>query len=50
VLGIVQALLVVIWLASGGGYFWPVWPLAGLATAAALDALATFGRRPTQSG
>ncbi len=26
---LVNLLLVVIWAASGGGYFWPVWPIAG---------------------
>lgn len=25
----VNALLVLIWAATGAGYFWPVWPIAG---------------------
>lgn len=26
---LVNAMLIVIWAASGGGYFWPIWPLLG---------------------
>ncbi len=26
---LINVLLVAIWAASGGGYFWPVWPLVG---------------------
>jgi hypothetical protein len=26
---LVNVLLIVIWAASGGGYFWPIWPLLG---------------------
>lgn len=26
---VVNALLVFIWASSGGGYFWPIWPIAG---------------------
>ena len=33
----VAAVLVVIWLATGVGYFWPVWPLLGFAIAAGLE-------------
>ena len=27
---IVTVLLLAIWAASGGGYFWPMWPLLGM--------------------
>jgi signal transduction histidine kinase len=36
---IVNIFLVGIWLAAGGGYFWPVWPLLGSALAVGLEAL-----------
>ncbi len=26
---LVNALLIGIWAASGGGYFWPIWPMLG---------------------
>jgi signal transduction histidine kinase len=37
-LGVVNAVLVGIWLAGGGGYFWPVWPILGSLLAVALKA------------
>jgi uncharacterized membrane protein len=37
-LGVVNAVLVGLWLASGAGYFWPVWPILGSALAVALKA------------
>ena len=38
-LGIVNAVLIGIWLASGEDYFWPVWPMLGSAVAIGLKAL-----------
>jgi signal transduction histidine kinase len=38
-LGIINLFLVAIWIAAGGGYFWPVWPLLGSAVAVGLKAL-----------
>jgi hypothetical protein len=38
-LAIINVFLVGIWLASGGGYFWPVWALLGSALAVGLKAL-----------
>ena len=37
-LGVINAVLVGLWLASGAGYFWPVWPILGSALAVALKA------------
>jgi len=34
----IVAALVVIWALTGGGYFWPIWPLLGLAFAVAIPA------------
>jgi len=42
----VNMLLVVIWAASGAGYFWPIWPIAGWGIALALHAWRAFGHRP----
>ena len=41
----VNILLVVIWAASGAGYFWPIWPIAGWGIALALHAWQTFGQK-----
>jgi signal transduction histidine kinase len=38
-LAIINIFLVGIWLAAGGAYFWPVWPLLGSALAVGLKAL-----------
>jgi Domain of unknown function (DUF1707)/2TM domain len=38
----VMALLVVIWAASGGGYFWPVWPMLGWGFAIVWQAIGAF--------
>jgi signal transduction histidine kinase len=38
-LSIVNLFLIGIWLASGGSYFWPVWPMLGSALAVGLKAL-----------
>jgi hypothetical protein len=27
---LVTALLLAVWVAAGGGYFWPIWPMLGL--------------------
>jgi signal transduction histidine kinase len=34
--GVLVVYLAIIWALGGGGYFWPVWPLLGLAVAAAV--------------
>lgn len=43
---IVNALLVVIWAASGAGYFWPIWPIAGWSVGLAFNAWAVYFERP----
>ncbi|NND76388.1 MAG: 2TM domain-containing protein [Ilumatobacter sp.] len=42
----VNALLVVIWAASGVGYFWPIWPIAGWGIGVVLHAWNVFGQKP----
>jgi len=40
---LINGLLVVIWaVTSGGGYFWPVWPIAGWAIGLLIHAWETF--------
>ena len=42
----VNTLLVVIWAASGGGYFWPIWVIAGWGIGLAAHAWRVHGSRP----
>jgi hypothetical protein len=41
---LVNLLLVGIWLVSGAGYFWPVWPILGWGVGLVGHAMATFNR------
>jgi hypothetical protein len=43
---IVNTLLVVIWAASGGGYFWPIWPIAGWGVGLAFNGWSAYFERP----
>jgi fatty acid desaturase len=43
---VVNALLVVIWAVSDGGYFWPIWVIGGMGIALALNAWKVFGQKP----
>jgi hypothetical protein len=43
---IINAMLVVIWAASGGGYFWPIWPLLGWGVGVAFNWWAAYLQRP----
>jgi hypothetical protein len=43
---IVNTLLVVIWAVSGGGYFWPIWVIAGWGVGLALNAWTVYFERP----
>lgn len=45
-LGVI-ALMVVIWLLSGRGYFWPVWVVFGFAIALATTAWHAYGKPET---
>lgn len=42
----VNLLLVVIWAASGAGYFWPIWAIAGWGLGLAAHAWQVYGERP----
>ena len=43
---VVNMVLMVIWFATGRGYFWPIFPIAGWGIALAFHAWDTFGGRP----
>ena len=42
----VNTLLVVIWAASGAGYFWPIWAIAGWGIGLAAHAWRVYGQEP----
>ncbi len=39
----VTIVLIVIWLLTGGGYFWPMWPIFGMGIAAVFIFFAAYG-------
>lgn len=43
---VVNALLVTIWAVTGGGYFWPIWAIAGWGVGLALNAWTVYFERP----
>jgi 2TM domain len=43
---VVSVLLVVIWAVTDQGYFWPVWPIAGMGLALGLQSWKVFGQKP----
>jgi len=43
---VVNAFLVAVWAMTGGGYFWPVWVLAGWGAGLVLHAWDVYWRRP----
>ena len=44
---VVNLMLVEVWAASGGGYFWPIWPMLGWGTGVACHAAPLLARRGT---
>jgi hypothetical protein len=43
---LVNALLVVIWAVTSGGFFWPIFPIVGWGIGVAFNAWDAHGRRP----
>lgn len=46
VYAIVNLMLVIIWAASDGGYFWPIWTLGGWGIGVVAHAFSVYGQRP----
>ena len=44
---LVNAVLVVIWAMTSGGYFWPIWPILGWGVGIGFHAWETYGQRST---
>jgi hypothetical protein len=42
----VNAMLVVIWAVTGGGFFWPIFPILGWGVGVAANAWDVYGRKP----
>ncbi len=42
----VNAMLVVIWAVTSGGFFWPIFPILGWGVGVAANAWDVYGRRP----
>ena len=43
---LVNAFLIVIWAASGAGYFWPIWPIAGWGVGLAIHGYMAYFQKP----
>ena len=43
---LVNALLVLVWALAGGGYFWPIWVIAGWGIGLVMHAWSAFLQRP----
>ncbi len=42
----VNAMLVVVWAITGGGFFWPIFPILGWGVGVAANAWDVYGRKP----
>jgi|SRR5215213_9769077 hypothetical protein len=43
---LVTAILILVWAAAGGGYFWPLWPMLGMSIALLVALWRAFGPVP----
>jgi hypothetical protein len=43
---LVTAILLVVWAATGAGYFWPLWPLLGMSIALLVAIYRAYGPAP----
>ena len=44
--GVLSLVLIVVWLASGRDYFWPIWPILGFALLIGWQAFNVLGPQP----
>jgi hypothetical protein len=43
---LVNAMLIIIWAATGAGYFWPIWPIGGWGIGLAIHAFTVYSQKP----
>jgi hypothetical protein len=43
---LVNTMLIIIWAATGAGYFWPIWPIGGWGIGLALHAFTVYSQKP----
>ena len=43
---LVNTMLIIIWAATGAGFFWPIWPICGWGIGLALHAFTVYGQKP----
>jgi hypothetical protein len=48
--GLLTLVLLVVWVMSGAGYFWPIWPILGFAMLLGWQAFNVLGPRPEDRG
>jgi len=48
--GMLTLVLLVVWVMSGAGYFWPIWPILGFAMLLGWQAFNVLGPRPEDRG
>jgi hypothetical protein len=48
--GMLTLVLLVVWVMSGAGYFWPIWPICGFAMLLGWQAFNVLGPRPEDRG
>jgi hypothetical protein len=47
---LVTAVLLLVWAATGAGYFWPLWPLLGMSIALIVALYRAYGPVPQAAG
>jgi Domain of unknown function (DUF1707) len=48
--GMLTLVVLVVWVMSGAGYFWPIWPILGFAMLLGWQAFNVLGPRPEDRG
>ncbi len=43
---LVNTMLIVIWAATGAGYFWPIWPIGGWGVGLVFHAFTVYTQKP----
>ena len=43
---LVNTMLIIIWAATGAGYFWPIWPIGGWGIGLVIQAFTVYSQKP----